>query len=407
MTFKCQAVLFASLIANLVFVVLLAFRGSPGHSEETLAQPPPTVTKAVGFTEPQKIRQNPASPWQQLYSTNLHEFVGSLRLAACPEPVIRNLIAGTINRQFEDLMAPVRRIDDFWLDGREKKAEELRRGQALVALEQRRQALLEEVLQIPWYQDPWVDDSAEIQAYFASFLSDEKAQKLGEFFVRQRFEAAATQALIGADLDSSAGMEHARELLARSNAQLAEVLTPPEIEELGIRMFQVSYFDVWKEQRRFGGKLSGTELREVLRILKPEHAAYFDLPDTLRYAQSEFQRRIEKGNELRAVLGDQRFSVFLQRHNGDFDQMPGHSDEGRPNPEVYLRMFELQQSVAAQLEAVRRDEAFAGADREALAANLLQSAREAARGAMSVEAYQVYLKGGGRWLQAEGGVDAE
>lgn len=406
MTFKCRGVLYLSLSANLIFASLLALKDIPG-GEETPAGPGVMAARAEATTRTQRPADKPTNPWRQLNSTNFHEFVNSLRLAACPEPIIRNLIAGAINRQFEDLMAPRRRIDDFWLDGEEKKAEERRRGQALVGLERKRQALIEEVLQIPWYQDPWADDSAEIQAYFGSFLTGEKPQKLGEFFVRQRFEAAATQVVTRTDLASPAGAEFARELLTRSATELAEVLAPPEIEELSIRMFQVSYFDVWKEQRRFGGKLTGTELREVLRILKPDFAAFLDLPDALKYAQPEFQRRIEKGNELRVVLGDERFAVFLQHHNGDFDQMPGHSDEGRPAPEVYMQMFELQHAVAAQLEAARQDEALAGAEHEALAANLLESAREVARGAMDAEAYQVYLKGGGRWLQAEGGSDAK
>jgi hypothetical protein len=321
--------------------------------------------------------------------------------------VARNLIAGAINRRFQTLLEPFGRIDNFWLDGDEKRAEAIRLGNQLVKVEEQRQSLIMEVLGIPWYQDPWLDDSAELAAYFGSFLDPEKAQRLGELSMQAQFEAAAAQARNGIRLDSPEANELAAELIQRSNRRLAETLTPGELEELGIRLFTVSFFDVWKERRRFGEKLSGSELREVLRILKPDNLVFFDVSEELKYAQPAPRRRIERGNALRSLLGDQRFALFLQRHNGDFEQMPGHSDEGRPEPEVYLRMFELHETVAAQIEHVTGDETLTALDRESLVSDLLRQARETALTQMSAEAYRVYLKGGGGWLGAQGDSDAK
>jgi hypothetical protein len=102
-------------------------------------------------------------------------------------------------------------------------------------------------------------------------------------------------------------------------------------------------------------KLSGLELREVLRILKPDQLIPLDLDDFDHPPKLSPEQVVERGTKLREVLGDERFAEFLRRHNGDFQSTPGWSDEGKPEARAFLELFELQQRTLAEAQLIARD----------------------------------------------------
>jgi hypothetical protein len=341
----------------------------------------------------------PQPPWKNIFGKSPQELASTLRLTGCPEKIVRNIVAGQINRRFEERKRAIRTIEDFWLTGDAKAAEELRRAQALVELEKERQGMIEQALQIPWYQDPGLEDRDAMLVYFTWFADSERAQRLANVFTKGRFEAAVLKATT-ARSQSPEARDKATTLVQWFNDEVRAVLTPDEYDELGIRFFEVGYFDVWKEQRRFGSKLSGPELREVLRILKPDQLIPLDLDNFDDQQKFSSEQNIEKGTKLREVLGDEPFAEFLRRHNGDLQSTPGWSDEGKPEARVFLELFELQQGTLAAAERIAHDATISEDDRDRMLADLVLQAEHAVEARIPPSYRSNYL--GASWVETLG-----
>jgi hypothetical protein len=151
-----------------------------------------------------------------------------------PENIVLSIVAGQINRRFEERKERLRTIEDFWLSGDAKAAEELRRAQALAELEKERQATIEQTLQIPWYQDPSLHERDELLVYFTWFADSERAQRLADVFTQKRFEVAILEASSSGSRSPEA-REKTAALVQRFDEEVRGLLKPDEYDELGIR----------------------------------------------------------------------------------------------------------------------------------------------------------------------------
>jgi hypothetical protein len=269
----------------------------------------------------------------------------------------------------------------------------------LIQLERERESAIEAALMIPWYQAPFLDNRDDYWVFFAGFVPEPRSDAVMDIFMEVQLKAALRHALAEVDPASQLPGTYA-ELVQEFNTRLAQVMSPEEREELAIRTFEVGYFDVWKEERRFGARLEPNELREVLRILKPELMVPPGIDNDFMKNQQNLEVDLIKGQQLRSILGDERFAVFLQHHEGDFERTPGWSDEGKPSPEAFLQLFELKESVLRQIAALQADSAMSEAERQSALQTIAKHSEQITLSLVPPSYYTNYLIAGGRWMQA-------
>src|SRR5262249_18008063 len=113
--------------------------------------------------------------------------------------------------------------------------------------------------------------------------------------------------------------------------------------------------------------------------------------------QQSMELNVAKGQRLRALLGDERFGVFLQHHDGDFELNPGWPDETKPSSEIFLQLFDLKVLVAQQVAALEAVPFLVEADRRAALEVRAEQADQAAGALVPPGYYSKYLNKGGLW----------
>ena len=87
----------------------------------------------------------PPSSWSQVTSASPERLALQLRTLGCPDHLIRNAVAATINREFAKQALEFRSLDTFWNTPAERKAAENERRQQMWELDQTRHDALENV----------------------------------------------------------------------------------------------------------------------------------------------------------------------------------------------------------------------------------------------------------------------
>lgn len=87
----------------------------------------------------------PPSSWSQVTSASPERLALQLRTLGCPDHLIRNAVAATINREFGKQALEFRSLDTFWNTPAERKAAENERRQQMWELDQTRHDALENV----------------------------------------------------------------------------------------------------------------------------------------------------------------------------------------------------------------------------------------------------------------------
>jgi hypothetical protein len=388
-------ILSASVLLNLVLLLMLLFSPRPrGFHPPTTA--PAQVERSSAALQPAVVR--PKVFWNRFESGDPGALASWLHSVHCPETIVRNLVTALINRRYEAQKEALRRIDDFWLDGPERDAEIKRRILALIAVEQQREKAIESTLGIPWYQAPFLDNRNDGWVFFTGLFPEDKGEAMLDILIQYQLRSAMFQALretSPAEHPPSAGDQ----LVHEFNDALNQTLSPDQVDELAIRFFEVGYFDVWKQEQRFGMQLSPDELREALRILKPDAVVPPGLDDDSYTSTPSLERRLEKAQQLRGLLGDERFGILLQHHDGDFEGSPAWSNEGKPSPEVFVQLFQIEESVLRQVSALKADTEMSDALRQASLHDLIDQAALSTAALLPSSYYTNYLNAGGRWMR--------
>lgn len=203
----------------------------------------PALVSAVASQLPATPSRPAAkTPWQGLEATDYRQFIANLRRAGCPEQTIRDILLLRMSRAFHrrllDFAEEQSRTSSYW-QGHNYLRQMNERARLVEQLRRERDQLTQELLGEPFGKlraamglggpDP---DEAR------SFLSPEKRRKLRE--LEQRYHDLADQ--VRNRLDSTHPemvdedqIPQLRALDQQKQAELAQWLTPRELEALALR----------------------------------------------------------------------------------------------------------------------------------------------------------------------------
>src|SRR3954469_15078380 len=250
--------------------------------------------------------------WAAIESTNYTTYIKNLRDIGCPEETIRDIIITDISKLFAKRRAGLRaqlQPYKFWQTGDALQNDyssnpELQKQ--LQELEREQRMLVKQLLGVDYKAEMaryWFDENYDDRMY--GFLAPEKQDRIKS--LQSRFDELEQDVYArskGMLLDED--QEQLRQIEKQREAELAQVLTPEELEEYQLR--NSSTANSMRAQMT-GFQPSEEEFRRIFRIQKvydSEFASAFDVTDDTQAevkarAQQEAQNALN--DEVKKILG--------------------------------------------------------------------------------------------------------
>jgi hypothetical protein len=391
-----------------------------------IVPPVPTSTRSnyspprAGKTKSYVRRSN--FIWTEMESTNYFTFINNLRLIACPEPTIRNLVLAEINqlyirRRNNEVLLPEQQ---WWLSTPDL---EIARAsvEKIKTLEGERKALLTKLLgkgwesssiaQLPPIQSPlltkllgpgWETAVSIVSPVSASGisltgpvlgnLSGETKQMVYEIAARARQKLESyrqAQKLQNQPVDPA----EVGRLEQEERNELSSVLTPTQYQEFLLRYSQSA--QQIREQMA-GLNLSADQFRGLFQSLdpivsQPAYAYNGDDPDLLR-EQQQLQAQTEAA--LKQTLGDDAYAAYKLNEDPVYLASKATAQQiGIPDESV-MPLYQINLATQAEMDRIRSDTTLSDEDKmEALATTQVQQ-QQTVEKLVGPNAFQ-------RWLQAQ------
>jgi hypothetical protein len=400
----------------LILVVLLKGNQSPPRFLLTPRPVTNTVTqiavRKINATNLLAALASRQLSWANLESTNYSVYIANLRAFGVPEETIRDIIITDIAKFYAQRRAALRaqappakfwEPGDAWESGGNLNAD-LR--QQLRDLDQEERQLVRELL--------GVDLSAELARYSAaeetdqeyrySFLTPDKRDKLRG--LQDKYDAleqevyARTKGLV---LDED--QEELRQIGKAREAELAQLLSPEELEEHQVRnsttanalRYQLAGFNPSEE-----------EFRTIFRLQKTfddEFGQNFDATDEKQTeirarAQQEAQEAMDE--EVKKVLGGQRYAEYERAQDSEYKSLVQLADRFELARDVVNKVYDFKATAERQKEAIENNASLTEEQRRAALAAIAQETERTVSQFMGDKVFKTYRKAGGQWINGLG-----
>ncbi len=318
--------------------------------------------------------------WGSIESTNYNIYISNLRSIGCPEETVRDIIITDISKLFAKRRAALRaqlQPYKFWQTGDALQNDyssnpELQRQ--LQELEKEQRALVKQLLGVDYRTEMsryWFDDmEQEIYARSKGMLLDEDQEQL-------------------------------RRIQKQREAELAQVLTPEELEEYQLR--NSSTANSMRAQMA-GFQPTEEEFRKIFRAQKVfdnEFNQAFDVTDD---AQADIKARAQQdaqealNDEIKKTLGSQRFAEYQRAQDPDYRTLAQVAGRFDLSSDVVNRVYGMKQEAERQKAALEANTQITDEQRQAaLAAIARETERSVAREMGPV--FKSYYRSGGNWIR--------
>jgi hypothetical protein len=347
--------------------------------------------------------------WSEVESPDYQVYVANLRAIGCPERTIRDLIVADVNELFA---GRVRGIVDpvqgrFWeLVLREDQLDEVveAKHKELQDLDEERERLFKTVL---GSANPTSDlDEAEAKAEqllerqrLLDFLSPDTLQSFTAS--EDRYNALVAAVYAEGDAITPAEKQARAARLAgirqQEQAELKQLLTPGESEELELRRFGAG------QNTRFahdGVALTDEETRTLAALEFRRTFAGTDLPlksPERRAAVAVAKQDLEA--RRRALLGEDRYAEWQRSNEPDYGLLTRVAERLNLPTETAVQAYDLREQALAQAEAVRANAALDAERKQALLQQLQAEAESALTSTLGARGFEAYRENGADWQQ--------
>lgn len=402
---KSPGLLKFSLALNLLLVsawFALSSKPAPPPSPETNPFAPPPILVA----NPDAASTNASAPivakfeWRLVESADYRQYITNLRGIRCPERLICDIIIADVEKLYEGKATALNATPinfEPWIGREHREAAGREREAQANALEAEKHALIKELLGVDWDADAdreWQHEA--IVGFLLGYLSDEKAPFVMAWVKAGEEKAQAVRrAANGILIEEDYTRLHA--IADEQMAQLAQTLTPPELDELR-RRAQLFVFD--GDIRLDGVALSGLEFRELAGLS-------FTLTDFLREKlviqespgeEEEARRKTLFEQQVANLLGPQRFADYQLAQDAYFCNAFAFTKEHNLAKSAAVKLAESVRSAQAQAQEIKQDKTLS-ADEQKLALQVLQAATRNTISATLGAAFPDYEKGNAAGLQ--------
>ena len=358
--------------------------------------------RSAAPSAPSPSIQTPASPaaaagggpeiWSSLQNPDLRTYRAQLEAAGFSPRLARALAAAELHRQFMARWTAVaRKTDDypFW--------EQLVRDPATSAELQRIFREEYETSRELLGPNPDGDAPALLHAQFPSLSEDKIARilSISQAYAGQRidvFGSLAGGSMTTAMRDKLLALDHDQ------HAQLAQVLTPEELENYELRTSQLA-----GELRVKFSAFDGTddEFRTVFRLqsnfadrLAPQY-----VPPTPEERDAREAAQKELSEQIHAALGDERFAQYQRSQDFNYQQtyrLVGRLDLPHSAADD---VWAVQQDIQQRFPALRANRTLTPEARAQQLAAMADEAKTRITSILGERGFEAYKQYGGNWMQ--------
>ncbi|MEW6303363.1 MAG: hypothetical protein AB1705_07835 [Verrucomicrobiota bacterium] len=403
----------ASISLNLGLASLIAWRVADRPAVSANApEARPTIKRVVEtnvVVQPGAVVRH---DWRAVESADYRQYIANLRGIGCPEETIRDIIILDLNKQFIDRWRAAHPPKPFqyWDTSRSgvffaagRNTEEREREQLQLELNREKRELVRELL--------GVDLAEELAGYHMSnsradlenmwtFLPPAKRGVVEE--IRAKYNDLEQGIRVRADPDGrlSPELQQAiRDLRARREAELAQAMTPGELEQYQLRMsstaanvrLALSAFEPTEE-----------EYRRVFPLRRAYDEIYaepgFDRTDPEQLRQrTEAYRQMEE--QMRAMLTPDRFAEYQRSRENDYRDAHVFAKVWGLPRETVATLYQLKQAAVARMQELRADQALDANARQSALAAVAAEVETRLKGSLGERVYNGYLRGQGAWVR--------
>jgi hypothetical protein len=350
----------------------------------------------------------PAAPvaaldWRSVESPDYREYIDNLRRIGCPEETIRDIIIADVSKLYASRRAaldgPPKTYRYWESSDRQFDRENLKRQQAVRALEREKTALIRDLL--------GVDYQREVERLFGegdsfdrslAFLPSERADAVRAMM--DRFREAERAIYEAADGELSADQRAAVDNLRKQrDAELAAMLSPAELQEYELTNSRLA--------RDIRGNLYGFEATEAeFRAIYDLRKAYEDKfgsgrdrgreDEAAREARRQAQAQLE--DHLRNTLGPERFAEYKRSQDDDYQEVFRVTKRYDLPKQSAVAVYDVRRTVEAQKREIERNPTFTPDQRVAVLNELAKATRETVQGVLGDGAFNYYLRRDGGWV---------
>jgi hypothetical protein len=345
--------------------------------------------------------------WSTIESTNYAVYINNLRGIGCPEETVRDIIITDISKLFAKRRAALRaqlQPYKFWQTGDALQNDyssnpELQK--VLQELEKEQRTLVKQLLGVDYKTEMaryWLDENYDDRMY--GFLAPEKQDQIKT--LQSKFDELEQEVYArskGMLLDED--QEQLRRIEKQREAELAQVLSPEELEEYQLR--NSSTANSMRAQMT-GFQPTEEEFRKIFRIQKVfdnDFNSAFDVTDN---AQAEVKARAQQeaqdalNDEIKTILGDKRFTEYQRAQDPDYRTLVQVADRFELSRDVANRVFSMKQEAERQKLALEANAQLSDDQRRAALAAIARETQRSVADAMG-NVFKSYYKSAGGWIQ--------
>lgn len=406
MNTRTTAIIAIAGIVVLALVLLARMRSStPASLPDSPTPAAPQITPVPSRpkrTSEVVATETPTFHWSQVESADFKQYIANLRAIGCPDETIRDIIVAEVKKLFAPRFAALAAQTgkfDYWKPGSKPGREALR--QQLEALQQEKKLLLLDLLGID--RDPheqWANltlDALAEQGRFA-FLPPEKQSLLREIMAKyQQLESGTVMSG-----DVAAGDVNPKKLREQRRQELAQVLTPEELQELDLRDSNTAD----SVRSRFGSAdLTEEEYRKLFALRRKYEEEQGASPD---YSDPErMRRRSEARQQLEAAyktaLGDERAAEIQKQQDPSWRGLNRVAQQFGLPQRTLDQAYEYQRVAGEQLARLFSDPAVTGEARRETVRQIRDETERQLATLLGAQAFQQFKNSSPQFTFSSGG----
>lgn len=345
--------------------------------------------------------------WRMLESTNYFLYAQNLRNFGCPEETVRDIIITDVVKSYAERRRELRGAappPEYWRtsnsgNGAPGEPAELRRE--LADLDREQAQLVRDLL--------GVDLDSELARYVGdadqggpvvSFLPEGKRESVR--LLQDKYSAmedSIYEQSGGLLLDSD--REALRQIQKQREAELAQILAPDEL--LAYQLYNSDTANNLRLQLN-GFNPTQEEFTRIFQLQKSyddQFGQAFDLTDEgamgiRARAEQDAGRALE--DELRKVLGPQRYSEYQRAQDDDYRALLQIAERYQLSPEVANNVYTMKLAAERQKLQVETNPNLTDVQRAEMLASLAQATERNVASALGSNLYKNYQTGPGQWL---------
>ena len=293
--------------------------------------------------------------WRDIESPDYRTYIYNLRSVGCPDSTVRDILVADINQLYLRRRLGLAPTNDlaWWHSDADTQRQALE-SNIVNALDQERRALLTSLLGTNWDMSGWLSAPAPVALVgpVLGILSPETQQKVQGIYSAstQRIETYLRQVAAAGQPANPAVLA---QLEQNARAQLAQVLSPEQLEE-----FQLRYSPSAARLRAAfkGFELAPDEFRALVRAQQTADAQFVHELGEGEFSSSQSQQLVQQREAaIRSALSPERYAVWSLQQNPAFQEAADMAVKAGASPQVALTLFEISQAAAAERQRIQND----------------------------------------------------